>query len=162
MNCGLVVERMQTTDCLVIARTAAAFATHPMAQQLTERMSNQVCSWLLGWSLDFSAGSKAFSRKAVEFLVRNSPPGNVMGTDSEWVILLNRAGFRIEEMEVDGLDWETADRYLPQAADAATQKRIADEYDSKPEHWSFRVQVAQDIIDAGYAALSRPLEEIDS
>ena len=155
----LVVERTQTTDCLVLARTAAAFATHPMAQQLTEGMSNQVCSWLLGWSLDFSGGSKAFSRKAVEFLLRNSPPGNVMGTDSEWVILLNRAGFRIEAMEVEGLDWETADRYLPQAADAETQKRIADQYDANPESWSFRVQVAQDIINAGYAALSRPLEE---
>jgi hypothetical protein len=155
----MVVERMQSTDCLVIERTAGAFATHPMAQQQTERLSNQVCSWLLGWSLDFSAGSKGFSREAAEFLLRNSPPGNVMGTDSEWVILLDRGGFYIEETEVDGLDWETADRFLAQAADAETQKRIADEYDANPQSWSFRVRVAQDIIDAGYAALSRPLEE---
>jgi len=150
---------MQTSDCLVIARTEGAFATHPLAQQQTERLSNQVCSWLLGWSLDLSAGSKAFSRKAVEFLLRNSPPGNVMGTDSEWVILLERGGFRIEATEVDGLDWETADRSLDHAADTATQKRIADEYDADPKNWAFRVQVAQDIIDAGYSALSRPLLE---
>ena len=156
---NVVVERMQTTDCLVTARTAAAFATHPMAQQQTEKLSNVVCSWLIGWSLDFSAGSKGFSRKAVEFLLRNSPPGNVMGTDSEWIILLERGGFRIEETEVDGLDWETADRYLPHAADAETQRRAAADYDANPTHWAFRVQVAQDIIDAGFAALTRPLKE---
>ncbi len=152
-----VVELIQQTDCLVLARTEMAFNTHPLAQQQTERMSNGVCSHLLGRSLDFSAGSKAFSRAAGEFLLRNSLPGSVMGTDSEWIILLQRGGFRIDQMEVDGLDWETADRYLDHAADVETQKRSADNYDANPQSWSFRVQVAQEIIDAGYAALARPL-----
>ena len=82
-----------------------------------------------------------------------------MGTDSEWIILLHRAGYRIDAVEVDGLDWETADRYLDHAADADTQRRVAAEYDADPEHWSFRVQMTQDIIDAGFAALTRPLKE---
>lgn len=154
------VRRMQESDCLVIGRTAAAFATHPMAQQQPEKLSNDVFSQVLGRPLDFSSGSKGFSRAAVGFLLRNSPPGNVMGTDSEWVILLHRAGYRIDAVDVDGLDWETADRYLERAADAETQRRVAAEYDADPEHWSFRVRVAQDIIDAGFAALVRPLEGV--
>jgi hypothetical protein len=153
------VARMQKSDCLVIGRTAHAFATHPMAQQQPEKLSNDVFSQVLGRPLDFSSGSKGFSRAAAEFLLRHSPPGNVMGTDSEWVILLHRAGFRIDAVDVDGLDWETADRYLDHAADAETQRRVAAEYDADPEHWSFRVRVAQDIIDAGFDALKREIEK---
>jgi hypothetical protein len=154
------VERIQTTDCLIIGRTEAGFATHPMAQQQTERLSNQVCSRMIGERLlDLSSGSKGFSRAAVEFLMRVSPFSGVMGTDSEWVILLHRAGFRLDTVEVEGLDWETADRYLPSAADAETQRRVAAEYDAKPDAWSLRVRWAQEIIDAGYAALERPLGE---
>lgn len=153
------VARMQQSDCLVIGRTAHAFATHPMAQQQPEKLSNDVFSQVLGRPLDFSSGSKGFSRAAAEFLLRHSPPGNVMGTDSEWVILLHRAGFRIDAVDVDGLDWETADRYLDHAADAETQRRVAAEYDADPEHWSFRVRVAQDIIDAGFDALKREIEK---
>lgn len=153
------VARMRESDCLVIGRTAHAFATHPLAQQQPEKLSNDVFSQVLGRPLDFSSGSKGFSRAAVEFLLRHSPPGNVMGTDSEWVILLHRAGYRIDAVDVEGLDWETADRTLDHAADAETQRRVAAEYDADPEHWSFRVRVAQDIIDAGFDALKREIEK---
>lgn len=153
------VERMQATDCLIIGRSEAAFATHPLVQQQTERLSNQVCSRMIGERLlDLSSGSKGFSRAAVEFLMRNSPPGGVMGTDSEWVILLHRAGFRLDMVKAEGLDWETADRYLPNAADGETQRRVAAEYDAKVEAWSLRVRWAQEIIDAGYDALARTME----
>ncbi|MEP7292537.1 MAG: hypothetical protein ABI835_12185 [Chloroflexota bacterium] len=157
-----MVERIPTTDCLVVGRTAAAHATHPQALQQTEKLSNGVFSHRVGRPLDFSSGSKAFSRAAGEFLLRNSTPGSVMGTDSEWIVLLKRGGFAIEQVLVDGLDWETADRYLPDAADAETQRRLATEYDADAEHWRFRVQVAQEIIDAGFAALERPLKEKDA
>ncbi len=153
------VESVEMSECLVIGRTETAFKTHPLAQQQTERMSNVVCSHLLGRSLDFSAGSKGFSRAAVEFLLRNSPPASVMGTDSEWIILLQRGGFRVEPIEVDGLDWETADRYLDHAADAETQKRLVAEFDADPKNWAARIQTAQEIIDAGFEALTRPLKE---
>ncbi len=153
------VERLTQTDFLIVGRTEAAFATHPQAQQQPERLSNSVFSALLGKDLDLSSGSKGFSRRAVEFLMRNSPSGDPMGADAEWTVLLWRGGFALEQVLVDGLDWETADRYLPQAADAETQRRAAAEYDADPAHWAFRVQVAQAIIDAGFEALTRPLKE---
>src|SRR5262249_25350364 len=96
------IKRIQTDGCLGIGRTESAFATHPLSQQQTERLSNQVCSRLIGERLlDLSSGSKGFSRAAVEFLMRTSPPGGVMGTDSEWVILLHRAGFRADAVDVE-------------------------------------------------------------
>lgn len=153
------VAAMTTTDCLVIGRTTAAFATHPLAQQQTEQLTNDVFSNLLGRTLDFSAGSKGFSRAAASFLLRASPVSGVMGTDSEWIVLLHRAGYRIDALAVDGLDWETADRYLDRAADAETQRRAAAQYDADPQHWALRVAVAQEIIEAGFAALARPLPE---
>jgi hypothetical protein len=153
------VEAITRTDCLVIGRTPDAFATHPRALQDTERLSNRVFSSLLGRPLDFSAGSKGFSRAAAEFLRTACVPSGVMGTDSEWIVLLHRAGYRIDACEVDGLDWETADRYLDHAADPETQRRAAAEYDADSKHWAFRVAVAQEIVEAGFAALARPLAE---
>jgi hypothetical protein len=78
-----------------------------------------------------------------------------MGTDTEWAVVLHRAGFQIDSILVNGLDWETADRYLPHAADPETQRRVAEEYDSKVENWEFRAKLAQDIIRAGLEAFNR-------
>jgi hypothetical protein len=151
------VERIQTVDCLILGRTETANATHPQALQRTEIICNTVFSNLIGRQFDFSAGSRGFSRAAAEFILRNSLPERPMGADSEWAVLLHRGGFSMEMMSVDGLDWETADRYLPQAADAKTQRRGAEKYDADPEHWAFRAKVAQEIIEAGLDALNRPL-----
>ena len=153
-----VIERIPTVDCLILGRTEAANASHPQALQTTERICNIVFSNLIQRPFDFSAGSRSFSRAAAEFILRNSPPQRPMGADSEWAVLVHRGGFSMEMMLVDGLDWETADRYLPQAADAETQRRGAAEYDADPEHWAFRAVVAQEIIEAGLDAMTRPLK----
>lgn len=151
------IDVIQTIDCLVIGRTEAAFATHPRCLKDTERITNDVFSHLLGQRLDLCAGSKAFSRAGAEFLVRNSNPSHGWCTDAEWIVLLHRAGFTIGSLLVDGLDWETADRYLPHAADAETQRRAAEACDADPRNWEGRVRVAQESIQAGLAALERPL-----
>ncbi|MFQ5616744.1 MAG: hypothetical protein ACE5GO_09860, partial [Anaerolineales bacterium] len=104
-----VVEDVSRAECLVIGRTEAAWETHPQALRQTERISNAIFSHLLGQELDLSAGSKGFSRVATEFILANSRPGRALGTDSEWIVLAHRAGFRVETLLVDGLDWEIAD-----------------------------------------------------
>lgn len=151
------VAAVQTADCLMIGRTKAAFATHPQALQKTERIINDVFSHLLGQDLDFSSGSKGFSRRAAEFLVANTSPLHGLGTDTEWPVLLHRAGFTLTRLDVDGLDWENADRYQDSAASAEQQRREADAYDTNPDHWAYRADVAQQIIEAGLKALERPL-----
>ena len=151
------VAAARRSDCLIIGRTARAYGTHPQALLRTEAISNAVCAFLLGQAMDLSAGAKAFSRRAAQVLLVNCAPGQALGVDAEWPVILRRAGFAIDYLTVDGLDWESADRYRDQAADAATQRRAAEAYDQDPANWAGRVQVAMEIVLAGLKAARRPL-----
>jgi hypothetical protein len=134
------LEFIQQCDCVVIGRTEQAWETHPQALRKTEEISNQVFSYLLGQPLDLSAGSKGFSRLAVEF------------------ILAQRGGFRIDSLLVDGLDWESADRYQDEAAGKLAQHHAASVYDSEAENWELRVKIALEIVESGLEALQRNLK----
>lgn len=151
------VVRVQQTDCLVIGRTEYAWNTHPRSMQSTEAISNGLVSHWLGKTLDISAGSKGFSRRAVEYIMANSPPCHAIGADAEWVVLLHRGGFALDTILVDGLDWEIADRYQDTAADPERQRQAAEAYDTDAKHWAWRVQILHEIIDCGMAAMQRPL-----
>ncbi len=140
---------IQRSDCLIIGRTSQAYATHPQALVQTERISNRVISQLLGQPVDVSAGSKGFSHQVVEFILANSTPGHALGTDAEWPLLALRAGCLVNYLEVDGLDWESADRYQTQAADAEGQRQAAQKYDADPLNWTRRAEIAFEIVDIG-------------
>lgn len=149
---------IQGVDCLVIGRTEAAYSTHPRALVETEAISNLVTSYLLGQAMDVSAGSKGFSRRAVEFLMEHCQPGKALGTDADWLVTLYKGGFSIDYLTVDGLDWESADRFQAQAADDHNQRQLAEAYDRDPGHWAQRAAVALEIVQSGLAAKSRELE----
>ncbi len=149
---------IEATDCLIIGRTQAAYSTHPLALVRTEAISNLVVSYFIERSVDVSAGSKGFSKRAVEFIIKHSFPIMALGKDAEWPILLYRAGFAISYTEVDGLDWETADRYRDQAADLEDQRKLAEAYDANPANWAQRVAVAFEIVQSGLAAQQRSLD----
>ena len=155
------VAAVRRADCLVIGRTAAAWETHPQALRRTEHISNTVVSHLLGQRLDLSAGSKGFSRAVVAHLLANTQPGRALGTDAEWVVIAHRAGFRVEQMLVDGLDWESADRFQSQAASDEAQRAAAAHYDARAESWAMRVEVAAEIVSVGLEAWERPLTFVD-
>lgn len=156
-------ELKQTTkdlrafDCTVIGRTQAAFDTHPATLRETEIIINMIFSDVIGQELDFGSGSKAFSRDAAAFILDNARVDSGLGNDTEWPVLCNRGGFKIGDIRVDGLDWETADRNQSAAADTSTQSTLAQTIDSDPKRWQFRVQMAQSIIRAGLDAKNRPL-----
>jgi hypothetical protein len=151
------IERVAGADVLVFGRTEAAWETHPQALRQTERITSSLFSHLLGSDLDLSAGSKGFSPKAVEFLLANSAPGRALGTDAEWIVLLRRGGFQIGSVLVDGLDWEIPDRYQNRAAETQRQIEVREAYDREPKNWAMRVGVANEIAEAGLAALTREL-----
>ncbi len=153
------VQGVLLSDCLVIGRTPQAWETHPRALRETEAVSNGVFSHLLGMPLDLSAGSKGFSQAAAQVLVTNMRPDRPMGADSEWIVLLHRAGFTVDVVQVDGLDWESADRYQDAAADQQAQSAAAALYDQDPQHWAMRVGVAAEIVESGLDALRRELVE---
>lgn len=149
------VSAIEQRECLIFGRTEAAYETHPKALRETERIVNQVFSFLLGQEVDLSAGVKGFSRRAALFLLENSPLGRALGVDAEWPVILHQAGFSLEMMWVDGLDWETADRYQAYAADKFAQRLAAEKYDQNPASWERRIAVAQEILAAGLEAFQR-------
>jgi hypothetical protein len=151
------VDQVEETDCLVIGRTAAAWATHPQVMIQVEQVINSTFSYLLGQELDFGAGSKGLSRRAAEFVMANTRPENALGTDVEWPILLHRAGFRVQGVLVDGLDWEIPDQYQDKAADLERQMALAKEYDEKVANWRRRVGDTVNVFAAGLDALQREL-----
>ena len=153
-----ILEVIQSADCLIIGRSLDAYRTHPEALVQTEKISNSVVSNLLGQNVDVSAGSKGFSRKAAEYIIANCVPGHALGTDAEWPLMLKRAGYQVDYIAVDGLDWESADRFLAEAADSSSQRQAAQSYDSKPENWSHRVEVAIEIVQSGFEAANRDIE----
>ncbi|MGW8251262.1 MAG: hypothetical protein ACWGO1_11520 [Anaerolineales bacterium] len=144
------VNQILLADCMVIGRTPACYRTHPKALIQTEALSNRVVSHFLGRQMDVSAGSKGFSRGAARYVIDNTSPDGALGTDARWPILLHRAGFRVDYIEVDGLDWESADRYLDRAASPGEQRLAAEIYDGDPENWSQRVDIAHQIIQAAF------------
>lgn len=152
------VQAIQTTDCLVMGRSDVAYRTHPKSLVQTEAISNRVVSFFLGQEMDVSAGSKGFSRPAAEYLAMNTRPGRALGTDAEWPILLKRAGYQVEYRVVDGLDWESADRYQEQAAGPEGQRLAAEQVDADAHNWEWRVKVAQEIVDVAIEAAHRALE----
>lgn len=171
------VGALQHCDCLVFGRSPAAYATHPQALVQTEALSNAVTSYLVGQVremdalpeprihageallMDVSAGSKGFSRRAAAFLVAQARHGPALGADAEWLVLLKRAGFHIDYRLVDGLDWESADRYQETAADAVAQRKAAEAYDADPSSWEHRLAVAREVIESGLEAAQRPLPD---
>jgi hypothetical protein len=148
------VATLPQHDCLIIGRTAQAFATHPQALQQTEQIINMVFSHYFGQIVDLGGGSRGYSRRCVEYLLAHSTPGP--WDDAQWPMLLQQAGFPLSYLAVDGLDWESADRHRPQAADGDLQRTLADAYDADPTQWARRVGIALEIIQAGLAATPPP------
>ena len=143
-------HRVQTSDCLILGRSAWAWSTHPRSMRDTEALFNHPFSRLLGLEADFGAGSRGLSRAATEYLVARSQPGH--WADVAWPVRLYRAGFALATMTVDGLDWETPDQYRDHVADAETRQRLLDAYDADPHKWAFRVKIAHEIVREGMEA----------
>lgn len=153
------IGRMQEVDCLVIGRTPEAWATHPQVMIRVEKVINQVFSYLLGGEFDIGSGTKSFSRAAAAYILANSQPGDAIGTDAEWPVLLHRGGFQLDSVLVDGMDWEIPDQYQDQAADRARQEQVAAVYDQDVNHWMYRVGTTMEVIESGLKAFQRPLSE---
>jgi len=138
-----IVDALQHTDCLVIGRSEAVFESYPRPLVGTERIINRVASHLVGQAVDLGAGSRGFSRKAVEFLMQYaSPETHGIATDSEWVVLLYRGGYALTTYVSDSAIYEVVSEAQRQLLESA-------------EQWAKRVNIAQMIIKAGLDASVR-------
>lgn len=156
-------RRVQTTDMLIIGRTPEAYGTHSRTLIDTEAIPNRVFSDYFGQAMDFSAGSRGFSRRAAQLVMHfTASPENALWMDAGWAVLNKRAGYTWDYIEVDGLDWETADRHLEQAATREQQQALAHIQDQDAGLWQLRARIAQEMTHFGLLAAAMPIEDLMS
>ena len=151
------ITHIQKADCTVIGRTEEAFGTHPQSMIQTEKLFNDVFSNYLGQSMDFGAGSRGFSRHAVETILDQCTNKESLQMDVGWTVLLKQAGLSIQPLAVDGLDWETPDQFRDEVATEEIRQKFIEKADANPKNWALRVQVAQKIMQSGLNALNQPI-----
>jgi hypothetical protein len=143
-----VLADIPNYDLLVLGRTDRAWATHPAYQTETEPLFNKVFALVTGQAWDVGAGSRGLSRRAAETLLEISKEMTV-GIDAEWpLLLLERGGFRVGHRRCEGLEFETADRFVPEIEAAGGYRAWEAQISTEPERWVFRLQVALLIAEA--------------
>jgi hypothetical protein len=152
-----VARQVRTVDSLIIGRSEYANNTHSRTLTETERIPNLFFSHYFGQPMDFAAGSRGFSRRAAELVLNNSTSDSALWMDAGWAVLIKRAGYSWDYVVVEGLDWETADRYRDRAATREEQQALADEQDQDAHLWLMRARVAQEITRYGLLAMDLPL-----
>lgn len=140
-----VVEQIPAHDFLIIGRTKRAFNTHTRCQIETERLSNRVCSLLLGKEVDITCASRGISRRAGEVILQKSKAKDA-STDSEWPIIIKCCtDYPIDYIEVEGLAFEAMFRHPERVMEAGGLEIFKKKRDDNPESWLWRIRIAEQI-----------------
>lgn len=131
-----------------LGRSARAFATHPVAQQLPEAATNRALSSIAGARLDATAGA-SWIRRAGAVCILDGSIVTTKATDLEWPGLVFREQpERVQGAFFEGLEFETADAYREEIATCGSLETwILQTYD-RPEVLRDRLQLATDSITA--------------
>ncbi len=131
---------MRDVDCLIIGRSPQVFESYPPALKETERLINLTASYHLDKEIDLGSGARGFSRRAATYLIQHSSPEtHALATDSEWPVLLHRAGFSVGTYESKGAYYAIYSEEHRERLHSAAQ-------------WHKRVNIAHLIIQAGIDA----------
>lgn len=88
----------------ILGRTNRAMNTHPEEWVETEKITNKICSIVLGQEVDITAGSCTFSRQVAEYINQYSKE---QMTDAEWAMIAHRiAKLPVTYSAVEGLEYE--------------------------------------------------------
>ncbi len=143
-----VVAAIPRSDCLILGRTARAFATHPRVQRDTESMINHCFGLVSGHAFDVTAASRGLSRRAAELLVAECDEPTI-GNDCVWPLFcLRHAELVVDYVTTEGLEWETPDRYTEEIAAMGGLHRWLDAFDADVAHWADRLRLAEIEVDA--------------
>jgi len=99
-------------EFLMVGRTLKAFQTHPRTQTCTEGIANLVASRILGFkdTRDIIGVCWGLSSSLVQLLL-STPRRNSYGFYCGWPVIAWRNSAKKAYLEVEGLEWETPDRY---------------------------------------------------
>lgn len=135
-------------DFVVVGRTTRAFASHPRCQRDTEAPINTVFAAVSGMQWDVGAGARGMSRRAAEAILAGNDDMTV-GVDATWpLFLLRRGGFNMTQIETEGMEFETADRYADQVAAAGGRNQWIAALDADPKQWDLRLELARVEVEA--------------
>lgn len=150
-----VLGRISRVDLLLLGRTARAWSTHPACQLETEQAANRAVSILYGRPADVCSGSRGLSRRAVAYLETHSRVRTV-GSDAEWPLLLRNAdGFSRAELETEGLEFETGDRFPDEIRRAGSHAAWLAELDRDATRWIERTRIASVIVETALETARR-------
>lgn len=151
-----VVARQRAAPwCIVLGRTARAFATHPQVQRLPETATNRTLSLVAGKSLDAVSGAVWLSPEARELILASSIEESA-ATDLEWAgLVLRQDPARLHGLRFEGLEWETPDFHAAAISDVGGLEAWVRETFDTPEMWTSRLQLAA----ASVSALQRVMSE---
>jgi hypothetical protein len=147
-----VIARQKATPwCVLLGRTARAFATHPPVQRLPETATNRTLSLVAGKSLDAVSGAVWLSAEGREIVLAASVEESA-ATDLEWAgLILHRDPARLLGLRFEGLEWETPDFHAAAIAEAGGPEPWVRATFDTPAMWTSRLQLAA----ASVSALQR-------
>jgi hypothetical protein len=142
------VARASRSDFVVLGRTERAFASHPRIQRDTEAIVNRIFAAVSGQPWDVTAAARVLSRRAAAAILEGCGEQSI-GTDVAWPLFLQRrGGFTIDFAETEGLEFETADRYAGEVAQAGGLEQWLARLDADPRQWAFRLDLARIEVEA--------------
>jgi hypothetical protein len=147
-----VVARQKVTPwCVLLGRTARAFASHPPVQRLPETATNRTLSLVAGKSLDAVSGAVWLSAEGRGIVLASSVEESA-ATDLEWAgLILRQDPARLLGLRFEGLEWETPDFHATAIASAGGLEPWVRATFDTPAMWTTRLQLAA----ASVSALQR-------
>jgi hypothetical protein len=138
-----VAARLAEHDFTVLGRTERAFATHPRIQRDTESLVNHVYASVSGHAWDVTAAARGLSRRAAAAILAGCPDESI-GTDVSWPLFIECiGGLALGYIATEGLEFETADRYVGEIAAAGGLERWVARLDADPRRWIERLEIAR-------------------
>jgi hypothetical protein len=128
-----------------IGRTKRAFASHPSTQIYTERIVNKIASEILKFSetKDIISVCYIITKRLAEkvLMVKNTTKTGFYGT---WPVLYWKWAESKHYIEVEGLEWETADQFQAKIKSVGYDKWLS-EFQSQ-EEWIKRTELLDDCL----------------
>lgn len=141
------VQKHSEFDFLLLGRTHQAFASHPKTQKVPEGTLNYYCSNLLGKMLmDFGAAVFCMTKEIAKTILGKSKAD--YGIYAEWPMIAATHAKNFGYVEVDGLEWETSDRFDDEIRKKGRARWLR-EFQS-PQEWALRNILMHEGIEAAY------------
>jgi len=133
-------------EFLMVGRTPRAFQTHPRTQTCTETIANIVASRVLGFkdTRDVIGVGWGLSSSLIKSLL-STPEKNSFGFYCGWPVIAWRNSARKAYVEVEGLEWETRDRYEHEIAIEGYEEWLRKFM--TPKEWERRTLILKDSVE---------------